>query len=308
MSSNQAVACLDIGGSSIKSGLVRRDGSLVENSRRVDDVDSSGTASAILDSFSASLANLLDSAQDRALSVKGIGIAIGGPFDYGQGISKIRGLDKYESIYDVNVKKHLRQSLALPADLPLLFDIDAWSFARGEVWTGAGRGHSRVIVFTLGTGVGSAFAVDGRIVDEGEGVPLYGWISGQPYRDGILNDYISSLFLMRQYQALTGEEIDLRKMADRATLGDSDARQIYAEMATVLRQFVREHHVEQFGAECIIFGGQIAKSCHLFIDPFRETLGATTPVREIFQAQDIENSALRGAAKLVFDGIDCLEN
>ena len=304
MSDSQVVACLDIGGTNIKSGLVGRDGQLVEGSRRSDPVDSRGAASSILDAFSSSLGALLTEANAKALPLAGVCVAICGPFDLERGISKIKGVEKYEAIYDFNVMEYLRESLSLPDDLPLLFDLDAWAFARGEVWTGAGQGFSRVIVFTLGTGVGSAFAVDGRIVTEGEGVPWIGWIAGQPYEDDILNNYVSSVSMRRQYHSLTGDQIDLREMAIRARQGDTHALQVFVEMATRLGEFVAQHHVEQFGAECIVFGGQIAYAGDLFIDPFTQALGANTPVRKVARALDIENSALRGAAKLLFDSFD----
>ena len=260
MSGNHVIASLDIGGTSIKSGIIRIDGTLVHGSYHLTPVDSDGTAIAILDTFSATLANLLTTVQETGLSLAGIGIAIGGPFDFERGISKIRGLDKYEALYDVNVKEHLRKSLALSLELPLIFDLDAWAFGRGEVWKGAGQGFNRVIVFTLGTGVGSAFAVDGKIVDEGPGVPWIGWISGLPYKDGILNDYTSSVWMAKRYRALTGKEIDVRTMAQQAREGDEAAIAVFAEVGDRLGRFVNEHQLEQFRPDCFIFGGQISKS------------------------------------------------
>ncbi len=303
MNSEHCVASLDIGGTSVKSGVVKTDGMLCAGSFHVRPVDSGGTAEAILKSFALSLREVLDIAQKRDLILDGIGIAICGPFDYEKGISKIRGLDKYESLYDVNVKEHLQKELELPLDLPMLFDVDAWAFGRGEVWTGAGKPYSRVIVFTMGTGVGSAFAVDGKIVGEGPGVPWYGWISGQKYRDGILNDYISRTYMIHRYRALTGLDLDVKEMADRAREGDRNAKKVFEEVGSELGGFLREHHVEEFGAECIIFGGQISRSFELFVGPVKRALAGIESLRAILPAMDIECSALRGVAKLVFDSI-----
>jgi glucokinase len=304
MNGEHCVASLDIGGTSVKSGVVKTDGTLCAGSFNVRPVDSGGTAEAILKSFALSLREVLDIAQKRDLILDGIGIAICGPFDYEKGISKIRGLDKYESLYDVNVKQHLQRELELPLDLPMLFDVDAWAFGRGEVWTGAGKPYSRVIVFTMGTGVGSAFAVDGKIVGEGPGVPWYGWISGQKYRDGILNDYISRTHMINRYRALTGLDLDVKEMADRAREGDKNARKVFEEVGSELGGFLREHHVEEFGAECIIFGGQISKSFELFVGPVKRALEGIASLRAILPAVDIECSALRGVARPVFDSIE----
>jgi len=319
MNNEHYVACLDIGGTSVKSGVVRTDGTLCAGShdKKPDvkpdvkpdmkpgmrPVDSGGTAELILRSFADSLKEVLDIVQKKNLILDGIGIAICGPFDYEKGISKIRGLDKYEALYNVNVKEYLQKELELPLDLPMLFDVDAWAFGRGEVWTGAGKPYKRVIVFTMGTGVGSAFAVDKRIVGEGPGVPWYGWISGQKYGDGILNDYISRTYMINRYRALTGRDLDIKEMAGRAMEGDRSARKVFEEIGSELGRFLREHHVKEFGAECIMFGGQISKSYELFIGPVKRALEGIESLRAILPAMDIECSALKGAAKFVFDSI-----
>jgi glucokinase len=303
MKNEHCVACLDIGGTSVKSGVVRKDGPLYAGSLQMRPVDSGGTAETILASFADSLREVLDLVQKRDLILDGIGIAICGPFDYEKGISKIRGLDKYESLYDVNVKAYLQNALELPPNLPMLFDVDAWAFARGEVWVGAGKPYQRVIVFTMGTGVGSAFAVNGKIVGEGPGVPWIGWISGQKYRDGILNDYISRTYMMKRYKALTGRDLDIKEMADKAREGDRDASRVFEEIGSELGCFLREHHVKEFRAECIIFGGQISRSYELFVDPVKSALEGIESLQAILPAMDIECSALKGAAKFVFDSI-----
>jgi glucokinase len=304
MNNEHCVASLDIGGTSVKSGVVRTNGTLCAGSFHVRPVDSGGAAEVILKSFTDSLREVLDIVRTRNLILDGIGIAICGPFDYEKGISKIRGLDKYESLYDVNVKEHLQKELGLPLDLPMLFDVDAWAFGRGEVWIGAGKPYDRVIVFTMGTGVGSAFAVEGKIVGEGPGVPWYGWISGQKYRDGILNDYISRTYMINRYRALTGQDLDVKEMAGKAMEGDRNARKVFEEIGSELGGFLREHHVEEFGAECVIFGGQISKSYELFIGPVKSALEGIESLRAILPAMNIERSALKGVAKFVFDSID----
>jgi glucokinase len=238
--------------------------------------------------FAESARASIDFARSRGIEVAGIGVCIGGPFDYPKGISLIRGLDKYEAIYGVNVKEHLRQALGLPAGFTILFDIDAWSFGRGEVWYGAGRGYDRLIVFTMGTGVGSAFAVERTIVGEGPGLPWLGWISGQRYREGILNDSCSRTFMIGRYRELTGATIDVKEMAERARGGDSSAKAVFTAVGTELGGFLREHHVAEFGAQCLIFGGQISRAFDLFADPIRRSLEGIACLKAILPAADIE--------------------
>ena len=67
MNNEHSVACLDIGGTSVKSGVVRKDGTLCAGSLHMSPVDSGGTAEAILESFADSLRQVLDIVQKRDL-------------------------------------------------------------------------------------------------------------------------------------------------------------------------------------------------------------------------------------------------
>jgi glucokinase len=292
--------CLDIGGTSVKSAVVREDGAIATPSLSLKAVRSNGSAECILRTFVESAASAFDFARSYGMPIAGIGVSTCGPFDYENGVSLITGLDKYESIYGMNVKKHMQKALGVPGTIPFLFDIDSWSFARGEVWSGAGQHYNRSIVFTLGTGVGSAFAVGKEIVSEGAGVPWLGWISGQKHRDGILNDYISRTFMVRKYRELSGTELDVKEMGERASCGDAAARDVFRMIGEELGEFLKEHHVRDFQAECIVFGGQIAKSFDLFVGPIRSALGGIECLKAIVRAADIECSALKGAARYVF--------
>jgi len=294
-------ACLDIGGTSAKAGIVTSAGDVVQSSVSLNPVDSAGTAESILGTFAESLRRIIDHAKTLPMELVGVGVSICGPFDYENGISKITGLDKYEAIYEVNVKQELIDRVGLPPTLPVFFDVDSWAFARGEVWSGAGKDYNRVIVFTMGTGVGSAFAVDRKIVDTGPGVPWLGWISGQTHKDGMLNDYISRTYMISRYQQLSGIDLDVKEMAEQAQAGDVAAMQVFREVGAELGGFLRVNHVEEFGAECLIFGGRISYAFNLFEKPLRDALSDIDCLKEIVRADDIESSALKGAARYVFD-------
>ena len=302
MNTPSHAVCLDVGGTSVKSGIVGSDGVLIASTLETTPVDSAASAENILSTFASSLDSGLAHARHGELPVTGIGISICGPFDYELGISKITGLDKYESIYNVNVREELSRRLEID-EMPMLFDVDSWSFARGEVWSGAGRDYHRVIVFTMGTGVGSAFAIGRKIVDTGPGVPWYGWISGQEYQGGMLNDYISRTYMIERYQELTGVKTDIKDMAIRADSGDEHARGVFAEIGETLGTFLCSHHLEEFGAECLVFGGQISNAFHLFRDSLSDALSKIDCLKEIVPAEDIDGSALKGVARYVFDNV-----
>lgn len=293
------VIAMDVGGTSLTTGLVRQDGQLTNFSRIA--IDSSGTAEQLLGAFTSALKSCLAHAQVARLTPVGIGIAICGPFDYQHGISLMQNLGKYDHLYGLNVKQELRQRLALPPSLALVFDVDSWSFARGQAWLGAARHYRRFIAFTLGSGVGSAFVVDGEVVGGGPGVPPLGWISGQPYQDGILDHYVGRHHLIARYQALTGLRLEVAEIAQRARQGEAQAASIFSEVATTLGNFIRERHVIPFGAECLVFGGQIARSFALLRPALTQALKGVSGLKAILAVKNSVRSSLQGVTRLVLD-------
>ena len=60
---------------------------------------------------------------------------------------------------DFELKNIIEQRAALPCKL----DNDARVVALGEALYGAGKNHDRVLVLTLGTGLGVGFIVNGKL-------------------------------------------------------------------------------------------------------------------------------------------------
>ena len=117
--------------------------------------------------------------------ITGVGIGMPGPFDYERGISLIRGQDKFDSLYGMDVGAQIRRRLELPAEVPVRFINDAVAFALGECLYGAGRGFDRVLAITLGTGFGCALVErSGAVAWEVEAYAM-------PYRDRRVDDYLS---------------------------------------------------------------------------------------------------------------------
>ena len=293
---------LDIGGTSIKSAMVSSKGEIIERTQQVTFVDSKGTAETILATFVQPMAALMEIARKREIKISGIGIGMPGPLDSEKGISLIKGVDKYESIYGVNLRNEFRKRLNLPVEFPILFEIDAWSFVRGEAWLGAGRGYNRIIGLTLGTGFGSGFMKNDELVDTGPGIPPLAWIGGIQYGDGILDDRVSRRGIIRRYNELHGVsagDVDVKDIAERAKQGDSDAIKVFEETGEILGKMLKTP-AEQFRAECIIVGGQIAKSYSLFVAPLKNALQLPVIVK---QAKNIDLSGVFGAARLLFKNV-----
>lgn len=293
---------LDVGGMSIKSAIVSESGKIVDDSVRRTSVNSKGTFEQIINPFLNLFTSAFQLAQDQKLKIAGIGIGMPGPFDYENGISLIQGVDKYEAIYDVNLKDEFQKELRLPPDFPILFENDAWAFVRGEAWQGAARRFNRIIGVTLGTGMGSGFLADDEILEQGPGIPALAWIGGRKYKSGILDDRISSRGIIEAYRNLIRrEERDLavKDIAKRAEAGDKRALNVFEETGSIMGHYLI-WHAQQFQADCVVIGGQIAKAFHFFGPALQQVFVNENMTTVITQAQNIENSAMLGASRFLF--------
>jgi glucokinase len=147
-----AVAALDVGGTSIKSGVVRG------NTSQEPDIELGPALPTLAQSDAETILARLAEMADHALALDdqtiGLAIAICGPFDIDAGVSRMRGVAKFEDIYGIDLRAMLRERTSI-GDRPIRFARDAESAGTGEALTGAGRGVDRVMTNTLGTGVGT---------------------------------------------------------------------------------------------------------------------------------------------------------
>lgn len=297
---------VDIGGSSIRCALVDRRGRIKRGSYHRTTVDSRGSAETIVSAFCQALKSCLELARREQLPLAGMGVGMCGPLDYGEGIVLIKGVDKYEALYGMNLKNEFRERLALPVSFPIHFLIDAWAFARGEIWLGEGKGFQRVLALTLGTGIGSGFVDGDRLRTEGPGVPPpFGWIGGLPFQDGILDDYISTRGVLKLYHAMCPNvERACPTVADiarRARAGDAACREVFKRFGIMLGAALIPS-LSAFEAECLVLGGMISRSFSLFEDPLRESLRTLSTLQKIAATRSPGRTPVQGAAHLILHG------
>src|SRR5687768_1796377 len=101
---------VDIGGTHITVALIDlQSKKIIPASVKRSTVNAAGTADEIIDAWSSCMASTKQHGE-----IENICMAIPGPFDYEAGISLMRGQDKYESLYGLNIKERLAISLNLP--------------------------------------------------------------------------------------------------------------------------------------------------------------------------------------------------
>ncbi len=247
-----AVLGVDIGGSHITAALVDlASGTLIAESIKRNAVNSKQEKEAILEAWCNVIEEAFASANGKE---KYIGIAMPGPFDYEKGISLIKEQDKFNDLYLVNIKEELANRLQLkPASIH--FMNDAAGFMQGEVFSGAAKGHNRVLGLTLGTGLGSALSINGLASD----AEL--WNSA--FLDGIAEDYLSTRWFTGRYNELSGKSLDGVKELAELVSTDALAKQVFVEFGANLAQFLTPI-IKKHQAEVVILGGNIAQAIELF--------------------------------------------
>jgi glucokinase len=197
----------------------------------------------------------------------GAALAVPGPFNFQAGVSLMR--HKLPYLYGIDLRHALAARLGcLPEQV--LFLNDAAAYLLGEIGAGAARGFRRVVGFTLGTGIGSAFAVDGALVTSGPGVPPGGEIWNQPYENGIVEDRISGRAIVSSYESRTGKTCTVAELAAAAP-HDAAATDAFAEFGWHLGQ-VLHTLLAGFHADVVVLGGGIARSPGLFLPATRSQL------------------------------------
>jgi len=274
------ILALDVGGTQIKAAAVV-DGSIDEQTVSHCESRAGLGAEAIIAHFAEIAAGIARRSGGELLPIGGIGLAFPGPFDYENGISRIQGLGKFESLYGLPVGELLSEAVRthrelagrIPSAFKIKFENDAALFGLGEAGYGEAHGCQRAVCLTIGTGLGSCFLEDGRLVKHRGDVPDQGWLYSVPFQGTIADDWISKrgVLQLALEAGLKPEGLDVRDYATMALSGDRHAAALFeafgGRMAEILAPSFRA-----FAPDRIVIGGQISKSGSLFVPAFREQL------------------------------------
>lgn len=233
--------------------------------------------------------------QRMGVDIRGIGIAMPGPFNYYQGISMVNGVGKLQDLYGVNVRLALAERLGIdPARIRFINDATAFSIA--EAMTGDAAAYRRVVAITLGTGFGSSFLIDGKPVIDCETVPQGGFLYNQYYDNRLSDDVFSTRGIKARYHALSGREIADVKTLCETVVDDHHARQTFQGFGRDLGEFLRPY-LTRFSAEALVVGGNIAKA----FSHFGPAMTGALENVPVFVSQHGEQAAVIGSALLLDD-------
>ncbi len=216
--------------------------------------------------------------------------------------------------------------------LPVVITNDANAAAVGEMVYGDARGMKNFAVITLGTGLGSGFVIDGRLMLGHDGFAgEMGHVSVKPGistrrcgcgKTGCLETYVSATGLRRtamkmmadrleesELRRLTFDELDARTISDAALKGDIIAIKTFEYTGALLGVKLADL-VALINPEAIFLFGGLSLAGELLFAPTREHMEENLlsvyrgRVKLLPSGLNKRNAAVLGAGSLIWSATD----
>ncbi len=302
---------VDIGGTTVKMGLLTTDGTIVEKWEIPTRKENKGEN--ILPDVAASIEAKLSEKKISKDNVAGIGVGVPGPVT-ADGVIQ-RAVNLGWGKFNVNEK------LESLTGIKTMTGNDANVAALGEMWKGGGMGYKSIVMVTLGTGVGGGIIIDGKILTGATGAG--GEIGHIHVKDGeekacgcgghgCFEQYASATGIARlagehlakwsKKTVLTDADLSAKAVFDGVKAGDELCIEIakdfgeclgkgFAVIATILNP------------EAIVIGGGVSKAGEVLMDyfmpAFKNTVFADCGNCKMLLATLGNDAGMYGAAKLV---------
>lgn len=303
---------IDIGGTKIAGALVNAEGVIVREARVATPIeDPAALVSAVV-----ALINDLRVGHD----VLGAGVAMAGFIDAAQA----------SVIYGTNFgwkNFPLKSEIEAKLDIPVIIENDANAAGWAEYRYGAGRGFKHMVMLTLGTGVGGAVIVDGRMLRGGFGVAgelghLRVVPDGIPCgcgQNGCIESYASGTALLREARELaeSGKPEGARLAALQAQVGELTGKEVYQALvekdpgAVVLLNQLASWLGQAIASlsaildpEVVVIGGGVSAAGEMLLEPIRAAYrkyapaGGFRPELKLAIAEFVNDAGVVGAADL----------
>jgi glucokinase len=297
------VAALDIGGTTIKAGLVDRHGTVTTRLRRPTPSRDRGP-DRVLAAILATIDELTGAPPDAG--VRALGLVVTGIVDEGRGMAVH---SQNVGWRDVPVGSLVRQATGLPVGFG--HDVRAGTLAEWRL--GAGRGLEDLVFVPIGTGVSAGIVVQGRLVtgdgyageighlDVGHGEPCA--CGGR----GCVEALASAAAIARRYAAASGRPVaGAGEVAERMVAGDPVARRVWDEATAALGLALAWTSVV-LAPQAILVGGGLARSGGLLLEPLAMALDRHLGVvrrPRLLPAALGDDAGLLGAALLAWEALE----
>ena len=253
--------CIDIGGTSIKYGMVREDGTFLTTGEMPTEAMQYG-GPGIMEKAK----KIVEAYQAEYLPA-GICVSTAGMVDCEQG--KITYAAPLIPDYTgTEIKKTLEKLYGIPCEVEN--DVNCAGLA--EHFAGASRGSRISVCLTIGTGIGGAILIDGKVFHgfSGSGCEVgYMHLPG-----GEFQDLGASSVLVKktaEYKNMDPAEINGKYVFEQAKQGDEDCIRAIREMCEVLGMGIA-NICYVVNPEVVVLGGGIMAQKEYLKDMLRESL------------------------------------
>lgn len=305
---------IDFGGTSIKCALTRgpqRLGEIIRLPTR-DLASPEATIAAMVDA----IGQLRGESEE---DVCAIGLGIPGAVDIEKGITY--NLTNVPGWFGVAAGSLITEQVGLPVTM----DNDANCMAYAEWKFGAAKGLRNVIAVTLGTGVGGALILDGRLYRGSQFVAGevgmmsidYKGVDGPYGNHGALERYIGHQQIkeiaVRRFRDAgrrpekSPELESLETLVEAARNGDPQASQVWNDVALYLGTTLASA-VYLLNPDAVVIGGGVAHAGDVLFDPLRKQIQSTLSEEfwaklEVKPAELGNDAGIIGSSALAADAI-----
>ncbi|MBE5744217.1 MAG: ROK family protein [Clostridiales bacterium] len=308
---------IDVGGITIKIGIVDKAGNILSKSAiKTENIN----PDLMIQKVSLEISKLLQSSNLSFDDVKGIGVGCPGAINGKLGVVKYSSNLKWTDF-------NLKQSLEKYTNKLVRVANDADAAALGEIIFGVAKNYNNVIMLTLGTGVGGGIIIDKKLYEGSNGmVGELGHIimraNGHACgcgRKGCFEQYASATALIRQtksamlknrdslmWQGVQGDinNVDGKLSFSCAKLGDKTAIKVVDKYVSYLSEGILDY-CNIFRPDAVVLGGGISKEGEFLTEKVVKYLEKYdygykgTPKTAILTAGLKNDAGILGAASLV---------
>lgn len=272
-----AVLCLDIGGTEVKAMLKGED-------FEKDLPNFPSKAGTNAPDIKEDVLKLIKDLKSEA-KIEGVAISTAGMVDYKTGIIAGHG-PTFKNYKGFDWKKEIKNELGIPA----IVENDVKAAAMGEISYGAGRGYDSAFVLTVGTGIGGALILDGKLYRGASGHA--GEIGYMPFEKDKFEALGSTSVLAKNSLRLFPEKNlkNGKEIFAAIDKGDKDAIRLVDDMTEILARGI-SNIMLIVNPELILIGGGISEQKDKFLDPIIAKIRAYVP-ENIFSSTEIKATEL----------------
>ena len=304
---------VDVGGTTVKIGLIKTTGEIVEKWEVPTDTSNHGEN--ILRDVCASLDQKMEEYKMTPNDIEGVGIGLPGPvLANGTVLNCVNlGWGTFNVAEEMSKMFH---------NIPVKADNDANVAALGEDWLGAGKDFSSIVMLTLGTGVGGGIIINNKIVqgfNGGAGEVGHITVNEEETEEcgcgrcGCLEQYCSATGVVRlakRYLAAHDEDTKMkdydplacRDVFNLAKEGDEAAIAVVKQMSECLGKGLGVI-ASVVNPEAFVIGGGVSKAGQYLIDNienyYRNNCFTPCSNAEVKLAELGNDAGIIGAAALV---------